>query len=149
MKRTLAILILSASLMARACAEDLSGTPDIVSNGLNAYLKSGAKAALDIWIKGSVRESDSETRIKFLNAMIELETSYGKMIGWELIRVVTITPSTRWVYGVAKFEKGPVWMSFQCYNPAGHWILPGFDLNTKASVILPPDLLSHSESPNR
>jgi len=115
--------------------------PGVVSQGLESYVTSGHQNAMEIWLKGSAMENDINARIKFIDTLAKVESLYGKVTGWELFRVLPMTPSTCRVYAVLKFEKGPLWCMFECYKPKDPWVLSSFDFNTKANVILPPNLL--------
>lgn len=133
-----AVIFLFALLIAvTAPAQDLS-VPEIVSRGFQEFQKNGALAAVNIWLTGSAKESDDDALDQATNRMSRVQSVYGRMLGHELIRVV---PSTRRVYAVVKFEKGAAWMSIDCYKPKQEWIIPSFDFNTRANVILPPNIL--------
>jgi len=118
--------------------------PSIITDGLNAYQKSGGKAALAAWLKGSPMENDTTTNIGMSGLLGQIETAYGKMVGFDVLRVVPVSPSLQRIYILIRFEKGPVYASFDCYKAAAGWIIPIMNLNTKASEILPASLLSGS-----
>lgn len=139
---TLAILIACCLAGSALAAADI---PSIVTDGIAAYQKSGGKAALAAWLKGSPMENDTTTSIHMSGLLSQIETAYGKMIGFDPIRVVAISPSVQRVYVLLKFEKGPLYASFDCYKAQGNWIIPNLDCNTKANLILPPNLLDGSK----
>ncbi|MES2570142.1 MAG: hypothetical protein V4710_08810 [Verrucomicrobiota bacterium] len=139
MKSVLLLLLLALLSTASPAAED--DVPEIVAKGFGEYQKHGALAAFNSWLSGSAIESDDNIQDQITARMSRVQAAFGRMIGYELIRTVTLSPSTRRVYAVAKFEKGAAWMSFDCYRPGRDWIIPRLDFNTNANLILPPNLL--------
>lgn len=62
-----------------------------------------------------------------------------------LLSQVETSPSLRRVYLIIRFEKGPLYASFDCYKPGVEsWILPQCDFNTKANLVFPPSLIAGS-----
>ncbi len=114
--------------------------PEVVTKGFEAYKKSSADA-INAWYVGSPMEKNSEARLTFGNNLANFEKGYGKYLGWELVKVVPITASTEIVYAVIKYEKGPIWVAFDCYKAADQWVLPSIRLQTNAQGLLPPSLL--------
>jgi len=147
MKKLLASLALCLALLAPGSAQSAatvpanSSVPDVVSKGFDAYNKSFSDA-VDAWFTDSPLNKDLATKTNFMSALSGFETGYGKYIGWELVKVVTLTPSTSIVYAVLKFEKGPVWMAFMCYKPKDQWIVSSMNLNQNPQPILPASLLA-------
>lgn len=119
--------------------------PGIVIDGLKAYQKSGSKAALAIWLKESPMETgDYSTSVNMDGLLSRIEKSYGKMIGFEPVRTVNLSPSVCRVYLVLRFEKGPAFASFDCYKSKEAWTIPSLDIHTKASQVFPPGLIGGS-----
>ena len=116
--------------------------PDIVTKGLAAYEKSGGVVAMATWLKGSPIETDTTTKMTVTGGIAQIETLYGKMIGFETIRVANVTPSMLRVYVMLKFERGPVFFSFDCYRAEKDWTIPFIDFNSKAGSILPASILA-------
>ena len=85
-----------------------SDIPAILTDGLVAYQKSGGEAAMAVWLKDSPIETDTTTRINVAGGLAQVATAYGKMVGYEVLRNVSISPSLRRIYVLGKFEKGPV-----------------------------------------
>ena len=135
-------LVVVCCLAASASAQ--TDLPPIISNGLDAYQKTDGKAALAAWLKGSPVENDTTTKMQVNGLLAQIEAAYGKMIGSETLRVVTLSPSMQRVYLLIKFEKGPLYASFDCYKSPTGWIVPICDFNTKANTILPAGLLAGS-----
>jgi hypothetical protein len=133
------LLLLHAATIAALAQE--SAVPEIVSKGFADFQKNGALAAVNTWLSGSAREVDDDALDAATGRINQVQGVYGRILGNELIRVVTLSPSTRRIYMVVKFEKGAAWMSFDCYKPKSEWIIPSFDFYTRANLILPPNIL--------
>jgi hypothetical protein len=129
------LLICAVSLHAQA------NMPDFVTKGLTTYQKTGGKEAMAVWLKGSALETDTTTQMNLTGGLAQLEVVYGKMVGFEPVRTVSVAPSVLRVYVVAKFERGPVFFAFECYRAEKDWIATFIDFNTKSSSILPKDIL--------
>jgi hypothetical protein len=149
MKKLLATLTLLLALTAPGFAQSPAllglapsgpAAPDIITRGFDAYAKSDSDA-VDIWFAGSPLNDDLPTKTKLLTALNEFEKAYGKYTGYEICKVVTLTPSTKIVYAVLKFEKGPVWFAFNLYKATDTWTIPTLNANQNPQQILPAGLL--------
>jgi hypothetical protein len=142
MKNIFALLALSFALCAPLAAQTASSpvsadVPAIVTDGFDAYAKNGSDSAVDVWCKGSPMESDLTNRMTTASNLTKFEGAYGKYIGWELVKVYTLTPSTKVIFAVAKFEKGPLWLAFSCYKATDTWNIPLLGMAADAMKILP------------
>jgi len=68
------------------------------------------------------------------------------VLGFETIRIVPVSPSLQRVYVLLKYERGPAYLSFDCYKPDANWIIPRMNYDIKPEAILPERLLA---SPGR
>lgn len=138
MKSTLlAIIVLTGSAFAEMEPHSL------VVEGLNAYQRNGGKAGLAVWTRGSAIQND-ELKGGSADGFDQIEKSYGKMIGFEVIRVVPIAESMQRVYILLKYERGPAYASFDCYLSSNVWIIPMMNYSVRPSAILPNSILSGS-----
>jgi hypothetical protein len=142
MKLILATVLCATGIAGSALAQ--KDVPNIVTDGFAAYQKSGGKAALAAWLKGSPMENDTTTNINMTGLLGQIETAYGKMVGFDTLRVVVVSPALQRVYVLIKFEKGPMYASFDCYKAPAGWIIPILNFNTKASEVLPANFLNGS-----
>jgi hypothetical protein len=142
MKKLFALLALSLSLCAPLSAQminapSMDDVPAIVTDGFKAYAQSGSNSAVDVWCKGSPMETDLTNRMTTATNLTKFEGAYGKYIGWELVKVYTLTPSNKVIFAVAKFEKGPLWLAFSCYKANDTWNIPLLGMAADAMKILP------------
>ncbi|HEV3271120.1 MAG TPA: hypothetical protein VGZ93_02970 [Candidatus Methylacidiphilales bacterium] len=111
--------------------------PKIITDGFDAYKKEGASKALDVWLAGSPIENDSTSRSTVVGSLQTIESAYGKFSGYEHLGTVSFARSTKRYYFVILYEKGPLYAWFEVYKTGGKEIIPSFDCNTKAPLILP------------
>lgn len=110
---------------------------DLVIEGLNSYCRSGGNAAVETWQKGSVREGFSFVEEFFA----QTEKLYGRVLGFETIRVVPVSASMQRAYILLKYERGPAYLSFDCYKPDSNWIISTMHCDTKPGAVLPERLM--------
>ena len=115
--------------------------PQIVLDGFAAYRKSGMRAAFDLWLKTSPVAATANME-QLMGALAQIEGMYGRMIGYDVLRVVHVGSRVRRVYFVVLYEKGPLYGYIDCYQTSHGWVVPGFLTNAQPGVILPPDLLT-------
>ena len=142
MKKTFVLFLFGVASLLPVSAQStavpsLTEVPAIVTSGFEAYAKSGSDGALNAWYKGSPMEADLTNRMTTATNLTKFETAYGKYLGWELIKVYSLTPSTKVVFAVAKFERGPLWLVFSCYKATDTWNIPLIGMASDAMKILP------------
>ncbi len=128
--------------VARAQAPDL---PPIVRSGLDALKNGTAASAMAAWLKGSPVPEQATPQAR--GALEQIESSYGHMVGYDVLKVVALGPHAARSYVVILYEKGPLYTWFDCFKNGDQWIMTGFLFNTKPDLILPPTLLEHSTEP--
>jgi hypothetical protein len=139
MKAFLSVLCIALFLSPAAFGQAVS-VPPIVAKGFDELEKNGSLAAMAVWMAGSSREFDQDQEIA-TGRLNQIQGRRGRVLGHEIVRLVSLTPSTVRVYAVVKYEKGIAWMSFDCYLAGKDWIIDRFDFSTNANQILPPNIL--------
>jgi len=138
------VSIICLSAMVISCPDDVmaaDGIPAIVISGLNAYKDGGPEVAIKSWVKGSAVENSVEAQSQ-ASVFRQVETVYGKYIGYEFILSKRISKNTEMVYLVMNYEKGPVFASFLVYKNQGTEIIAQLNFHTKPEAILPQALLA-------
>ena len=115
--------------------------PKIVTNALDVYKAKGFDEAFNILLKGSPLESDKTTFMNVKGGFTQIETMYGKMIGYEILKSIKISNSTIRTFAEVRYEKGPVFVFIDSYNSPTGWIVPIMRFNTEAERILPDEML--------
>lgn len=139
--RSILLPLLFILLSAVSYADD---APKIVINGMEAYKTTGFEGAFGIWLKGSPLENDKTTMTNLKGALTQIENTYGKMKGYEVLRVVKISSSTTRTYAEIRYEKGPLFLYVDCYKTASGVIVPMMRFHTEADKILPEDIFRKS-----
>ncbi len=146
MRRLILILcsscIVTAALLVpchRVVAEDTE-IPPVVLAGFSAYQSDGVDAAFKAWLAGSPVEGE-KTALSEANSFRQVESLYGKYQGFDLIKIITPAPRTKFVYVQMNFEKGPLFTNFRCYQEEHGWIIPMLTFNTEAEKVIPAEVL--------
>ena len=87
-------------------------------------------------------ENDKTSLMDMKGIITQVESIYGNMIGYEIIKTIKITSSLNRVYAELNYEKGPVFMFIDCYKSPNGWIIPLMRFNAEADKILPDDFLN-------
>jgi hypothetical protein len=135
------VLLLPAVFAEPATAPPIDSLPPVIINGFAQFGKSGTLAAIDAWLIGSARETDDDFQDAVRARLERVRGRYGLYLGFEAVRAVDLSRSTRRCYLAVKFEKGIGWMSFDCYKPAETWIITRFDFQTNVNLVFPPNIL--------
>ena len=146
MVKTFRLVILAALAAPEALsAQQLpqrADVPPIVVRGLEAYQARGTTAAFDIWLVGSPAVTDPSAKANAVEGLKAVERQYGGVVGHEIVGVAPVGTTVRRVYVVIRYERGPLYAWFDCYQTGTSWIIPGFLVNTRPQMILPPEMLS-------
>lgn len=114
--------------------------PSIVTAGFAAYESKDSRAAIGVWLNGSPASSPATVE-QMIASFAPIELAYGSVIGHEIVRVVPVTPSFRRIYAIIRYERGPLFVSFDCYQTSKDWIIPMLLVNTRASELFPASVL--------
>jgi hypothetical protein len=133
------ILIVVMALCFISAVSYADDVPKIVIDGLNAYKTSGFGEAFNVWLKGSPMESDKTTTMNLKGSFTQVESIYGKMMSYEILKSINISSLSNRIYTEILYEKGPLFMIFDCYKSSNGWIIPTMRFNTEADKILPDD----------
>jgi len=144
-KTTTAVLLtlLLTTPLARAAdapAPAPATATDVVLSGLTAYQEKGAAEAITAWLKGSAMEGSKEA-LSQASQFERIETFYGKLTGWEVLREQPIAATSTLLFVSMNYEKGPIFARFHLYRGAAGWMIANFDFNTKPEAVMPSVLL--------
>ncbi len=134
---SLVVFLCAVSVQAQAVL------PEVVTRGLLAYKSTaGSKEAIAVWMKGSPSENEANPKIA-AGDLAKIEATYGKMIGFEPIRMVSLTASLQRVYVLVKYERGPVFFTLDCYKPVAdkEWVVYLIDFNANPEAVFPRESL--------
>jgi hypothetical protein len=136
----LAFLLLTLVSSPRASAQQShvdDVLPKVIVAGLDAYKADGPESAVKAWIAASPIEGSKEA-LSQANVLRQVQDFYGPYKSFDLVESRNLTPSTRIVYLVLNYAKGPLFARFTIYRTDEGWILTNFTFNTKEEEIFPP-----------
>lgn len=148
--------VLVGSLCLSACAHvaestvgdtKMFGVPSSLADGDSAYKEKGADAFFEALLKDSYPD-DSPNKIPMLEKaqafgqlLQQVELLYGRYKGMELVGTLPITKSTRTVFYVLNYERGPVYGVLTIFRTDAGEVVTGYAINTEALKVVPPTLL--------
>ena len=110
---------------------------DLVESGLKAYAKNDARAAIQIWIKGSGLEG-SKNALSQANSLKQIEDYYGKYENYEIVRSHKLSKRSTIILFVMNYSKGITYAKFQAYKTKSNvWVATEFKFHTEAARIWP------------
>ena len=110
--------------------------PKIVRLGLDAYKNGGPDDAVTAWLQGSVLGGSKEA-LDAANLLRQVRTVYGAYLGFDVISVRDLTPTTRVLYLALDYDSGPVFARFVVYRAKPGWIVTDFLFDRKEDLVLP------------
>lgn len=134
------MILLCAFFLAQTTAKAADDVPSVVISGLNTYRTNSLKAAYEIWSRGTL-ENDKASREAAVSGLTQVESIYGKMTGYDIVKVVPVGAVVKRIYFVVHYEKGPVYAYFDCYNTGEKWVVTDLLFHTKANLVFPASLL--------
>jgi len=114
--------------------------PAIVIEGLQAYEKEGAEAALKAWLKGSPLEGSKEVMSQ-VNILRAVESFYGSYKVHHLTHIGTPSKTTKFIYLIMDYEKGPIFAKFVAFKGEAGWHIVAIKFHTEADQVWPTSLL--------
>jgi len=137
-----AALVSARSATAAAQAAAPSGMPDTVTLGFTTYARSGYATAVDAWAKGSSLEIDVVSKNAITKSLSDEENTAGTFVAAELIKSVSLSPSSTLVYVFAKYQKGGLYLAFACSKTPTKWVVTSVVASVDPSKVLPTAILS-------
>ena len=143
MKRLTALLLFATGCI--CAAED--DFPAVVRAGFDAYSAKGAEAAWTAWgleggqkAIGQAAQWTAEDKVKFVATLSDATKTYGKMLGYELIRTFDVAPSYKTIHVLWRFEKKPLFCMFVCYRGTSDWRIVNFFFGSDPREFLPDSI---------
>ncbi len=144
MKKVISIILVTlffiVCLSVNTIYAETDGFPTIIKNALDKYKKEGTDVLMPALLKGSPLEGD-KTALSQASLVTQIETFYGKYHSYEKINIVTISESTKLVYYVMNYEKGPLFSTATVYKINGQEIIINFKFHTDIHQIIPSDAI--------
>lgn len=134
--RPLAVVTLALSLPCLAAAQ--SAPQPIVVNGLKAWVSGHCPEAIRAWTSKWSKESGASGLV---GGCADFAT-FGTVHGYDIIRVMDVTPNLQRVYVLLRYAVQPVYLSVVAYAAdTKSWEVMAVNWNSDPDKIVPPQLL--------
>ena len=108
-----------------------------------AYKTKGSGEFLPTLVKGSRLQYTDQIALTQAGELFRaIESTYGDYLGIEIVDSVSITSSTRIVYFVLNYERGPLYGVADLYMTKSGEIVTNSNVNTNLQEIIPPGLIA-------
>ena len=111
-----------------------------VARGLDQLVEGHPDSAVAIWTWAWKAPDDSAKRTVLIDALRQLPQFAGAVIGYELIRIIDVSPHLRRAYFLLRCERQPVYLLITLYQPKQEWSITTINWHTDADHVLPPTL---------
>lgn len=114
--------------------------PGALTQALSIYKKDGPRAFIHALVSGGPLEGNKEMRMEIL-VLEKIEKYYGAYQSYDILQINRLSDSTRLVYFLLNYQKGPVFGTLTAFNNGGRDTITSFQFHTKAEKIFPQALL--------
>ena len=125
---------------AYAADPDALDVPRPFSQALSTYKKEGIRGFMTALVRGSPLEGNREMRQQE-QVLEKIEAYYGRYQSYDILRVNKLSESTRLIYFLLNYEKGPVFGTLTAFKNGDRETITSFQFHTKAEKIFPESLL--------
>lgn len=125
--------------MARAGA-DTADLPRPLGHALAIYKKGGTEGFINALVEGGPLEGNQEIHMQVL-VLEKMEKYYGAYQSFQILHVNRLSDTTRLIYFLMNYQKGPVFGKLTAYKNGGRETITSFRFHTKADKIFPEALL--------
>jgi len=122
--------------------------PPVAAEGLDFLVKGQADSAVGTWTQAWVAPEDAAKRQQLVESFRQLPQVVGAPLGYDLIRIVDLTPHLRRVYVLLRCQRQPVYLLIVLYSARDRWIVSSLNWHTDADHVLPATLFG-AEHPAR
>jgi len=132
--------VVLAPLIVLAISAQAQGVPQpVVLKGLDQLAAGHCRAAIEGWTTNWTSGADAMRRSQLVNGCDILD-QLGTVAGYDLLRVVNVTPHLQRVYLVLRCQTQPVYFMVVAYAPDADWKINTVNWNTDPDKVLPADI---------
>jgi hypothetical protein len=116
--------------------------PPLVMRGLQALQDQRCRDAIDIWTGDWQWPRDSERRQSLMSTCDFLQEFGAALHGYDVFRVVTVTPHLTRIYMVLRYERHPMYLMVSAYAPDdGEWRVTAINWDRDPDKVFPETIL--------
>jgi hypothetical protein len=131
----LSVLLVMVTVPLRLAAQD--EVPRIIHQGIDLMRSDNCAEAFDLWIGHWPDPQKSQ----MADSCSVLQENGGTLHGYDVLKVVTLTPHVSRVYLVLLYQKQPIYFMLLSYKPEQAWTVNTINWNTDPDKVIPKDLL--------
>jgi hypothetical protein len=113
--------------------------PRIIVDGIEKYNFSGAEEGVNIWLQYSGPQVRAKADL-YIDTLHNAESLYGKFVGYHLLAIKPVSPSTSLVYVALTSERGPLFVRYIVYKYKTTEYVPEIEFSLVPEAILPESL---------
>jgi len=122
--------------------------PSPVAEGFDLLVRGQPDSATAVWTATWVKPEDEAKRQQLSSSFRQLPEIVGHPLGYDLIRIIEVTPHLRRVYVLLRCQHQPVYFLVVLYEPRDRWIVSTINYQTDPDQVLPASLFG-AEHPVR
>jgi hypothetical protein len=122
--------------------------PEPAAAGFDLLIRGQPDSAVAVWTVTWVRAEDEAKKQQLLSSFRQLPEAVGHPLGYDLIRIIDVTPHLRRVYVLLRCQRTPVYFLVVLYQARDRWTVNTINWHIDADQILPPTLFG-AERPVR
>ncbi len=115
--------------------------PPPVERGLNALREGRPDSAVIEWTRTWRSPDDSQKREQLVASLRGLAQIAGAVRGYDIVRVIQLTPHLRRVYVLLLCDIQPAYVMLVAYRPANEWTITAVNWNTDVDKVFPTSLV--------
>ena len=138
--RGVAMVLTTLAVASDSLAAQDRELPPIIPGVLEAYRTVGARGAVGALARAALFPVDSTESGPLLVQFVKIEATYGRMVGYDLVRDIHVGEHLRQTYFVILHERGPAFWEFVSYHAPERWRFLAYRFDTDPRKVLPPDM---------
>ena len=115
--------------------------PSPAAEGLDLLVRGYPDSAIAVWTPTWVAPEDRAKKQQLLSSFQQLPVVVGQPLGYDLIRVIEVTPHLRRVYVPLRCQRQPAYFLLVLYQARDRWMVSTINWSTDADRVLPATLL--------
>jgi hypothetical protein len=142
MIRAMALAVCGALLAAASPLAAQERLPPLVTRGLEALQEQRCRDAFDIWTSDWQWPRDAERRQGLMNNCDFLAEVGAALKGYDVYRVVSVTPHLLRIYIVLRYERHPFYLMVSAYAPVdSDWRVTDINWDRDPDKVFPITIL--------
>ena len=122
--------------------------PEPAAAGFDLLIRGQPDSAVAVCTVTWVRAEDEAKKQQLLSSFRQLPEAVGHPLGYDLIRIIDVTPHLRRVYVLLRCQRTPVYFLVVLYQARDRWTVNTINWHIDADQILPTTLFG-AERPVR